>query len=501
MELVFQENRTDYLETLLRETVNQEQTADLIVPDNAPDAQRIVDAYGTVLLQQQELGGNGIFISGMVQAGVLYLSPDGELRRIQTRIPFTLRRELDGEGEDWQLQCRCSLTGVDARILNSRKILIRAGISSRLWVSTPKIHTAYDIPEPAPTLQLKRKTLPLRLPVAMGERSFSLNEELELPSDLPEIRELLRCLYRVQILEQNAVGDKCVFKGSLAVHSLYADEEGSLHSHEWSVPFSQYVELEAAPEEWEGETYVSLVSVDTEPDGNIDSRRLLMSVDLLAQCVAYGTRNITYVEDAFCTDGDFIPQWEQTVLPGVLDRQQYRETAEGESEVEVDRVVDVWVYPRDCICHPMEQRVRMELPLQCNVLYYDPAGVLKGAQLSAVAAMEMALADSAVCQLAELQWGELFASGGTSLSVRIPLRLTMECTARHSIQSICSGEIAAQAPTQEKKPALLLRFTDEPEEIWEIAKSCKTTVESILKANDLTEARAPANALLLIPLC
>ena len=42
MELVFQESRLDYLSRILCETVTQEQTAELIVPDSYPDADRVV---------------------------------------------------------------------------------------------------------------------------------------------------------------------------------------------------------------------------------------------------------------------------------------------------------------------------------------------------------------------------------------------------------------------------------------------------------------------------
>ena len=44
MELVFQEKQLDYLGRVLDQTVTQELTAEVIVPDSCADADRVVDA-------------------------------------------------------------------------------------------------------------------------------------------------------------------------------------------------------------------------------------------------------------------------------------------------------------------------------------------------------------------------------------------------------------------------------------------------------------------------
>ena len=64
MELVFQESRLDYLSRILCETVTQEQTAELIVPDSYPDADRVVDAFATALIRSEECTAGAAGVSG-----------------------------------------------------------------------------------------------------------------------------------------------------------------------------------------------------------------------------------------------------------------------------------------------------------------------------------------------------------------------------------------------------------------------------------------------------
>lgn len=501
MELVFQDSQLEYLSRILCETVSQEQTADVIIPDSYPDADRVVDAFGTLLVRSEECTAGSASVAGIVQAGVLFVSEQGEVECVQAQIPFSVRRDFSAEQENCTLQCRCALRSVDARPLNSRKLLVRVGISCTLCVYAPQKHTCYDIAEPAENLQLRRIELPLQMPLGLGERSFGLNEELELPNGKPAISRLLKCLYRTQLQEQRVVGSKAVFKGDLLVHALYEGDDEGLHAHEWSVPFSQYAELERELDDSDLQTILSLTSVETEPDAQVDSRRLLISANLLAQCVAEGKQKLNIIIDAFCTDAELAPQFDEWKVSGILDRQNLRETAITESSEPAGSVVDAWMYPDEAGKQRMGDKARIELPLNCNVLYYDAEGALRGKTLRPNVQFETELSENASCAVTEVTGGELFcAAGSGGISLRTPVSITVESSAVHPLRAVCGGEISPLQQESARKPALILRRTDSDEEIWQIAKDCRTSVRAIKEANDLTGETVPENTLLLIPM-
>ena len=105
MELVFQEKQLDYLGRVLDQTVTQELTAEVIVPDSCADADRVVDAFGTLLVRAEECTAGSASVSGEVQAGILFVTEDGRLERLETVIPFSARRGWEGEQSDCRLQC------------------------------------------------------------------------------------------------------------------------------------------------------------------------------------------------------------------------------------------------------------------------------------------------------------------------------------------------------------------------------------------------------------
>ena len=500
MELVFQEQKQEYLQCVLRETLSQEQTADLVVPDSIPDADRVVDAFGTLLVRSQVCTPEGVEISGIIQAGVLFADEEDCVYRADAQIPFSFRREMNRQEAPGSMVCRCSLKSMDARLLNSRKLLVRGGICCTIQVFAPKTRSEYDVEEAKENLQLRRSQVPMRMPVSLGERNFAVNDELELPNGRPGVNRLLKCLYRTKIQEQRFVGSKGVFKGEVLVHALYEDEEGKLWTYQWSVPFSQYVDMDRELDNCDLQTLLTMTAAEIEPDGQPDSRRLLISVHLLSQCLAVGTQTVSLIEDAYCTDGELQPQWTEWDMDGILDCQTFRENGTVEAAPGADSVVDVWMYPDEATARREGSQMNLTMPMNCNVLFYDEEGKLQGRTLRPTVEISTELAQDGEWMVTEIQTGEpVCLANRETMSLRIPVDITVESRANQHFKAVSGAEIQPLEKKTGKHPGVILRRTGEEKSVWDIAKEFHTPVEAILGANHMENGAVPPNTLLLIP--
>ncbi len=498
MELIFQETQVNYLKQTVNETVYLEQTADIVVPDALPDIERVVDAFGMAMVRSADCTSSGLGVEGIVQAGVLFASEDGSVHPIHAQIPFSVRRET---GEQGTLQCKCTLRSVDARALNSRKLLVRVSIACELCVLTAAEHTCYDITEPAPNLQLKRTVLPLNLPLAVGEKSFSVHEELELTSEQPAIERLLKYVCRTQIAEQKIVGDKAVFKGAVQLQALYEDEKGNLSRGQWSVPFSQYAQLGKELDEAQLHTVLRMLSAEVEPDSQSASRRLLLSIELMAQCMACGHSELSVIEDAFCTDAELTAELCRLNIEGILDCKTLHENLTLRDETPAKSIVDACMYFDALHTKRNAEGVELEFSVNCNVLYLDEEGKLQGKTLRGEASQALALAQNGVCRLVQADGGEIFCTAGHSgMELRLPLAVTVECAAEEDLQAVCGAQIAQMQREDGRRPSVILRRTENDEELWQLAKNYRTSVQTIMQANELQEQMLEAGAMLLIPM-
>ena len=144
-----------------------------------------------------------------------------------------------------------------------------------------------------------------------SERAFQVSEELNLPDGRPQIARLVSCSLTPVVQEQGLVGSKAVLKGTANLQITYLDNENALRTLSFSVPFSQYCQMEGDYDQDETLESVLLVTgVQLEPVASEQSQKLLFGAGLLAQCMVVQPQALTLCEDAYSTKGEFQPQWE-----------------------------------------------------------------------------------------------------------------------------------------------------------------------------------------------
>ena len=181
MELVFEAQSIDYLRPVFTKAAAQEQTQELIVPDSYPDCGRIVFTGACAVMRGKEARDGSVVVTGGVRAGLLYVPEDGtEPRALSCYLPYSIRVDDPAATAAMQLQACCHVRSADARLINSRKILVRADVVCMLTgfeQASQEIRTLKDAPA---ALQTKAAEYRCVLPREFGEKSVTMTEDLEL---------------------------------------------------------------------------------------------------------------------------------------------------------------------------------------------------------------------------------------------------------------------------------------------------------------------------------
>ncbi len=125
-----------------------------------------------------------------------------------------------------------------------RKLVVRGGQGVQVEAFCPMEADSWEPEQVPPDVQLLRRECPVRLPKEMAEKSFSLDEELTLPESAPALQELIYYRLIPSVTDKKVLSGKAVFRGNAQVHVLYRSTEGQLHNWDFSLPFSQYAQLE-----------------------------------------------------------------------------------------------------------------------------------------------------------------------------------------------------------------------------------------------------------------
>lgn len=496
MEVNFETSLCTCLKPVLTQIQNSEQTQQISLSDGMPDVGRVLGAWGQAVLRGKEWLGSTVSCTGGVMVWVLYAPEDGSQEQcLETWIPFQMKWELPEGTPEGEVRIRCLSRFVDARSVSARKILVRAGMGAMAEAYSP-MEGVSCLPQKAEEdVQLLRREYPIRLPKQMGEKAFALDEELHLPESAPAMEKLVYCRMEPTLADKKVLGEKVVFRGQGKLHTLYRSPEGQLHSWDFTLPFSQFAELE---QEHGPEAQADFALMLTNLEAELEQGQLHCKAGLTAQYLITDRERISLIEDAYSPSRELSLQTKTLGLPGILDSRREVLYAEHTLPVQGDLAADVWVQPDFPRQRRTEEGVLLEIPAQIQVLYYDQDGALQGASSRWEGSHTFrAHADTQMTASLWPQEEPQVHMDGAELTLKQELPMEMMAFAWEELPIVSGLELGAARKPNPNSPSLILRRIGE-DRLWDVAKASHSTVEAIRKANGLTEEPAP-DQMLLIP--
>lgn len=503
MDMELQKTCLESFQPVTDQLLVQEETLESIVPDACPDIQRIVEAAGEVCLKTKELSDGSLRVGGSIRACVLYI-PDGEAgpRKVEVRIPFVCSLDDPKLKAGGRLVAAPRLCGVDAQILNPRKVLVRAQLAVAVQAFVPEkleVCTGASGGEEA-GLQQRQEGRGTYLVTAVREKSFTFSDVLNLPTSRPPAEELLHSQAEARCLDAKLIGSKLILKGEAVLKALYRGG-GEVCTASFELPFSQIVEV---PEAREGadvtvETVLAASECTLQPG---EPGSLAVSLELLAQAVVREECSVTVISDLYCTQCPLEVDCEDLELRRLLDtgapRQSVRQTCE--SGIPVKTVVDCSVSVGRLTRTESESGVTAAAGVLVSVLFLSEDDALCCADYPIQVETPLPVRKDALLRFDCRTAGELTATPVTGgMEVRFNVELPYLALKRETCRMVTGLRPLPPEEGSGPRPSVVLRVVGEGELLWDIAKACSSTVADIMTANELDGDSAPAGKLLLIP--
>lgn len=478
---------------------SQEETLESIVPDAFPDIARVVSASGRAFLKDKELGEGVLRLTGTAKVTVLYIPEGEELpRALEVSIPFQCQRDDPKFHAGCPVLADVQAASADARTINPRKLLARVSVA--VWTA------AYD---------RERRELSADLTVGEGEglqklieprkccvipdvaeKGFTFSDVLRPPASRPELEELL--LYRAELGTADAkfIGRKLVLKGDVQLSVVYRSG-GEICQARFELPYSQILDIGEPPDEAEPEVAVTIKSADCRArEGELE-----VALELLAQAAVWERRSINLIADAYCVGRPIDVERAPVRLCTMAERSARRELGRKlcESGIPAKQVLDCAASVSSLAGAPAEGGMEFTAQVSASILYLSEDDALCGVEADIPVACRVDVPAGCECACRCRPVGECTAvpvTGG--LEVRFEAEFSWSIT-REEQAACVTGVKPGEARDTGPRPSVVIRRMERGESLWDIAKSCGSTVDDIRCANTLPGEEAAAGTLLLIP--
>ena len=488
----------EYLKAVLDTSLSQEETREVIVPDAYPDMQAIVGIEGNVTLKSKEAGSGRVSVSGNVAANVLCLTEGGgALKSIELQIPFTIGHDAHEITDDAKLCVKAKLSSIDARMINSRKVLVRADImvEVRAFERASLSHAIELDGEAESGLHIRKEHLEFRFVSQVCEKTFVLADEFAIPAGKAAIGEILKSHIRLHTDDIKNVGNKLIFKGAATVHLLYTSaQSGEQEALEFEAGFSQIVELESGGEDASYEIAIQLTNAYIE-SGMTENGGISLELHAVAQVIERRMKKLSYISDAYSTRFDLeIGKTEHT--PESLDETEELQTEVRES-IELPtgalRVIDFSVCTGRVQWNMEAGKLVSRVSVHLSVIYVSEDGELQGLARRFEAVAELDARENRAYTVTARGGRDVFVlQSADGLEVKLPLTFIISPTRKARFHAIDRLSWDAEAPRDlESLPSVTVYHADGGESLWHLAKRYASTEEQIMAANGVMEDAVP----------
>jgi hypothetical protein len=337
---------------------------------------------------------------------------------------------------------------------------------------------------------------------------FTLSEVVEIGQGSPPITQIIRTQSYVLVSDAKAISNKLLLKGELVSKILYCadSDNGELTLFEHSMPISQIVEVEGITEDsiCDVSLNVALIEITPKADSNGELRLVEINAKVNA-CVSSCTQiEIPVVVDAYSVSHDLKTDFKQADISGLVDNINDSFTAKGALEIsDMKKMLDVWCGDLSCSCSVRNSDLIISGSIPVFVLYINNDNQADFAEKS----IDFEFRKNAGMDIERIKCEpnivvtdcSSLQSGEGKIDVRVEMNIVSIVLFSQRHRFISNLEPTETELPKNKISSLTIYFTEDGEDVWDIARRYNTTVDAIMQENGLEDSRINQKSMLMIP--
>lgn len=200
---------------------------DYNVPDYRPDIMKVLKENGELRFDEVKAANKAVWVKGSLVFHILYQceQSDGKISCLKGEIPFQEKLNIDGLQENGEVHAAGEIEDLTVGVINSRKLSIRAVVVLRASAEEQVLEEFTSRLELPGDYQQKTGTWGALNLLASCRDVCRQKSEIVLPSNKPNVREILWRSVELRNVESHVEDGKAVVTGEILAAVLYSEEE------------------------------------------------------------------------------------------------------------------------------------------------------------------------------------------------------------------------------------------------------------------------------------
>ena len=487
---------------------------DYILPDYFPDVFRIVRCEAEPVIADYSINGDRLSYELRCDLKIMYCSETGSvLQCVNQKQTFTKTVELNRICENISVELKPETDYMNCRAVNKRRLDMRGAVSVKIKAVGEK---SQEVISDISGLNVKLKKTPVKFASKKitSRKNIQLTEDIELTSLQPSVISIIRCKCIEITCEKKLVSGKLLAKGEAVLTVLYAcekDGEGLLEPMEFSMPYSQIIDLEGSDDSFEFSVKPEIVYCDVSAFQNKEgeNRNLRCEAELQLNCTAIKSASVNIGTDAYSTTHPCnvsMTEIKLEQIPTVIGQEIHHSLKMLSGDEIPEKVYYVWCSPKNvnAVISAEEKKLPVSGMLRYTAACRDNSGLLSMPEKEE-AFEEIIVLDEIyenASATAEIRINDVsynLSDGDFTVSADITALVSL-CTSA-SVKAVSDISVDEEVKKiRDGDYSIKLYYGTENEDIWEIAKRYSTSADAIAEENELCGERLEQSGMLIIPI-
>ena len=466
---------------------------DFIVPDIKPDVLNTIDSSGIVCIYKKEIDTGKIKIDGCVNTYVMYIADDesSSVRSLNTTLDFSKIIEMDNIKPEMILECKVNLKTIECRVLNGRKISLKAVIDLDLKVmSNDEIEFVKEVQD-IKDIQLLDKTLELNSMLGSGLTKVYAKDTLVIDS-ADNLSEIMKVNFNVINEETKISYNKVLVKSDASVKIVYLTEDNRICTTSQLIPIMGFIDMPDVTDENLCDVSYELKNIIIKPN-SIEEHSIYIEAEIEINCNVSQTKQMNIIQDLYSPSIDLI--YTQKQIQAISQRQIVKDIypireKQFITEIGNHKIYDVEIKPNIINKTLLQGRIMYEGQVELNFLFDSDNSArinTKNIVLPFNYNMDCEGANPASNIETNIQVNTqdftVMPDGG--IDIKIDLEFVVNLSNNQPMQVI--EEINVDEKRKNDRSSLTIYFVKPGDTLWNIAKRFRSTVNDIAKINDIED--------------
>ena len=271
-----------------------------IVPDIKPDVFSIINTSGILNVYKKEIFDGKVRVDGSIETFIMYNSMEGEkstIRSINHTLDFSQVVTIEEAENNMYEMGNIKILSIESKAINERKINIKVNLifDMKLQKNCEEEHITNVELRNIQKLESEKN---INYIAGIGKTKSNINETINLDNS-NKLIEMLKVNTEIRNIDTKISYNKILIKSDVTVKILYKTDNGRYDVVKSDFPIMGFVEIKDISEKNVINTNVEIINSIIKPNGSQDNS-VAVDIEVEMNVIAYGSKKISIIKDMYC---------------------------------------------------------------------------------------------------------------------------------------------------------------------------------------------------------